>query len=78
MKIIAQIDESDHGNDCFIYNQWVLAELFNQKVMLHFTRAAGHWRNDKLETATYPEDYEYNEYQNEAKEMWDRLIEKSK
>lgn len=37
MKILAQLNQDREGNDCYIYEEWVLVMMFNRERILHIT-----------------------------------------
>lgn len=38
MKILAQFDNSREGNDCWLYEEWIKAQIFSEIVYLRIRR----------------------------------------
>lgn len=71
MKVLSELDVSRQGNDCYIYEKWILAEIFGQRYFLHCSKVNG-WAGHELEIRSY--DYEYHpDDPDEVKEIFEKL-----
>lgn len=52
MKILAQLDTSHEGNDCWIYEEWLLVVIFVQEHLICNTKVTGYF-NDGLVSKIY-------------------------
>lgn len=52
MKILSQIDTSHEGNDCWIYEEWALIEIFEETFIYRFTKVSD-WCGTEREVDRY-------------------------
>lgn len=73
MKIIASIDTSHEGNDCWINEEWVLIHLFDEQTILHIRKFSG-WGDESLKIEYYDPNEEGDD---EISSMYKKLRQKS-
>ena len=52
MKILAQIDTSRDGNDCYIYEVWSLVDVCGATVVLRIHKVSG-WSEKEITSEVY-------------------------
>ena len=60
MKILKEHDVSHHGNDCYVYERWILVEIWGETKVILADKVSG-WSDEPLSFQVMNHDMELPE-----------------